>query len=141
MEIAYGSGLGRRLPMRYAIYFTPAKDEPADADRRQLARPRPVQRRRQVPPPSVAGLTPAEIAFHTASARRYGFHATLKAPFLLAAERDRSLAARRPSTDFAADAEPFDHPASCRQPDRRLLRAGAGSHRLPGSTASPMMSC
>ena len=72
------------------------QDEPADAPCRELARPRPVQRRAPPAPPSVTGLSPAEIAFHTAAARRYGFHATLKAPFLLAAERNRSIARRRP---------------------------------------------
>ncbi|MBX3577353.1 MAG: DUF1045 domain-containing protein [Rhizobiaceae bacterium] len=70
--------------MRYAIYFTPAQDHPLtrmaaawlgrDAFTGQVAAP-----------PPVAGLSPAEIAFHAAPARRYGFHATLKAPFTLAA--------------------------------------------------------
>src|SRR5690606_1424084 len=49
---------------------------------------------------------PTEIAYHTASARRYGFHATLKAPFHLAegaseAELDSAIAG------FAAAAEPI----------------------------------
>ncbi|AZO26578.1 putative phosphonate metabolism protein [Mesorhizobium shonense] len=69
--------------MRYAIYFTPRQDEPlARIAANWLGRDpfgaaaRPVE--------AVAELSAAEVAFHTASARRYGFHATLKAPFGLA---------------------------------------------------------
>ncbi|WP_332687781.1 DUF1045 domain-containing protein, partial [Devosia sp.] len=55
--------------------------------------------------PATSLLTPTEVAFHTASARRYGFHATLKAPFRLAegeseASFDKALAA------YAATTEP-----------------------------------
>ena len=79
--------------MRYAIYFTPRQDEPlariaADWLGRDPfgAATRPVE--------AVADLSAAEVAFHTASARRYGFHATLKAPFRLAAnETETSLRA------------------------------------------------
>ena len=92
--------------MRYAIYFTPPTGRAADAARRELAWPRPV-RRRAVPPPPVAGLSAAEIAFHTAAARRYGFHATLKAPFQLASNETEAAAARRPWPTSPADVEPF----------------------------------
>ncbi len=69
--------------MRYAIYFTPPKDSPLTRLAASWLGRDPFTGA-SVPPPSVTGLTPAEIAFHTAAARRYGFHATLKAPFLLA---------------------------------------------------------
>lgn len=77
--------------MRYAIYFTPDPGHPLtrtaaawlgrDAFTGAAARP-----------PAVSSLSPAEIAFHTAAARRYGFHATIKAPFRLAeGESERSI--------------------------------------------------
>lgn len=71
------------MPVRYAIYFTPDRDHPltrmaASWLGRDAFTGLPVE------PPSLAGLLPAEIAFHAAPARRYGFHATLKAPFMLA---------------------------------------------------------
>ncbi len=74
---------------RYAIYYTPAPQtqfwqlgcswlgrDPASTDMR--------------PPPPVEGIAPATMAALTASARRYGFHATLKAPFRLARGFDES---------------------------------------------------
>ncbi|HHZ09441.1 MAG TPA: DUF1045 domain-containing protein [Rhizobiales bacterium] len=69
--------------MRHAIYFTPDRDHP-------LTRVAAAWLGRDaftgatMTPPSLASLSPAEIAFHTAAARRYGFHATIKAPFRLA---------------------------------------------------------
>ena len=53
----------------------------------------------------IADLSAAEIAFHTASARRYGFHATLKAPFKLARDQDEA------SLIAAFDAFCAAHPA------------------------------
>ncbi|MCO5057789.1 MAG: DUF1045 domain-containing protein [Rhizobiaceae bacterium] len=70
--------------MRYAIYFTPGRDDPLT----RLASSwlgRDAYGREVAPPPAIGPLGAAEIAFHTAAARRYGFHATLKAPFHLAA--------------------------------------------------------
>ena len=70
--------------MRHAIYFTPDRHHP-------LTRTAAAWLGRDaftgavVAPPAVSSLSPAEIAFHTAAARRYGFHATIKAPFRLAA--------------------------------------------------------
>ena len=68
--------------MRYAIYYSPPHDDPLtrlatswlgrDAFTGECAPPRPVAR-----------LSAAEVAYHTAAARRYGFHATLMAPFTL----------------------------------------------------------
>ncbi|TGQ54712.1 DUF1045 domain-containing protein [Mesorhizobium sp. M1C.F.Ca.ET.193.01.1.1] len=89
--------------MRYAIYYTPRQDEPlARIAANWLGRDpfgaatRPVE--------AVAELSAAEVAFHTASARRYGFHATLKAPFRLApGETEASL---RAALDDFAEATP-----------------------------------
>ncbi|RWD65342.1 MAG: DUF1045 domain-containing protein, partial [Mesorhizobium sp.] len=90
--------------MRYAIYYTPRQDEPlARIAANWLGRDpfgaatRPVE--------AVAELSAAEVAFHTASARRYGFHATLKAPFRLAgSETEASLRAALDS--FAEATQP-----------------------------------
>lgn len=91
--------------MRYAVYFTPPKESPLT----RLAAAwlgRDPFTGAAMTPPAVSTLAPAEIAFHTAAARRYGFHATLKAPFDLAAgEKDTSLADA--VAKFAADVEPF----------------------------------
>lgn len=85
--------------MRYAIYFTPRQDEPlARIAANWLGRDpfgtatRPVE--------AVGELSSAEVAFHTASARRYGFHATLKAPFRLASN-ETEAALRAALDDFA----------------------------------------
>lgn len=69
--------------MRFAIYFTPPRDHP-------LTRAAAAWLGRDAfggmvtEPVAVEGLSEREVAFHTASARRYGFHATIKAPFELA---------------------------------------------------------
>ena len=72
--------------MRYAIYYTPDRNDPLTrAAAGWLGRDPfggPV-----AASSAVAGMQRSEIAFHTAAARRYGFHATLKAPFRLAADR------------------------------------------------------
>lgn len=68
--------------MRYAIYFTPGRDDPLTrAAARWLGRD--AFSGETLPAPAAGRLTPADIAFHTAAARRYGFHATLRAPFRL----------------------------------------------------------
>lgn len=79
--------------MRYALYFTPARDDRlAAAASAWLGRD--AFTGEALRPPAVSSLTPAEIAYHTAAARRYGFHATLKAPFSLAeSETEASLLA------------------------------------------------
>lgn len=91
--------------MRYAIYFTPGQNDPLTRLAASWLGRDPFSSV-QPPAPAVTALMPAEIAYHTASARRYGFHATLKAPFQLAektteAELDQAVAS------FAAAAEPI----------------------------------
>ncbi|MDO5641487.1 MAG: DUF1045 domain-containing protein [Paracoccus sp. (in: a-proteobacteria)] len=77
---------------RYAIYYTPPKGDFADFGAIWLGWD-PVLGR-AVAQPRIAGLDLARI---TAGASRYGFHATLKAPFRLAAGHDAG--------DLAAAAE------------------------------------
>jgi putative phosphonate metabolism protein len=72
--------------MRYAIYFTPPEDD-ALSIRAATWLGRGAFRDQAFAQPVVAGFTPAEIAALTGEPRRYGFHATLKAPFELAAGR------------------------------------------------------
>jgi putative phosphonate metabolism protein len=91
--------------MRYAIYFTPGQNDPLTRLAASWLGRDPFTGA-QPPAPAVTSLSPVEIAYHTASARRYGFHATLKAPFHLAegeteAELDSAVAS------FAAAADPI----------------------------------
>src|SRR3954470_24431197 len=68
--------------MRVAIYFTPERSDPLTATAAAwLGRNAFGGEAGRLP--AAAGVTPAGLSFHTASARRYGFHATLKAPFRL----------------------------------------------------------
>lgn len=77
------------MSARYAIYFAPDRHSPwwafgahwlgrNEHDNTALAQPLP------------EGLSPAEFAGITAEPRRYGFHATLKAPFRLSSAHDES---------------------------------------------------
>jgi putative phosphonate metabolism protein len=69
--------------VRYAVYFTPPQDDPltraavAWLGRDAFAGP-------LMTPPADAGMALSEWEVLTADPRRYGFHATLKAPFTLA---------------------------------------------------------
>jgi len=72
---------------RYAVYVAP--DPTSDLHRfgaRWLGRD--AATGAPVPQPDVPGVPPDELARITASPRRYGFHATLKAPFRLAEGSD-----------------------------------------------------
>lgn len=94
--------------MRYAIYFTPPSGDPLTlAAASWLGRN--VYSGHAVEHPGVPGLGVHEIAFHTALPRRYGFHATLKAPFLL---KDDCTEAGllRDLMRFASRIEPFEIP-------------------------------
>ncbi|MCY6382033.1 DUF1045 domain-containing protein [Hoeflea prorocentri] len=69
--------------MRYAIYFAPPSSDPLTRVATNWLG-RDAFTDETVEAPAISGLNDAEIAFHTASPRRYGFHGTLKAPFSLA---------------------------------------------------------
>lgn len=90
---------------RYAIYFTPPREDPlAAAAASWLGRD--AFTGRSVEGPGHDPADGAAISFHTAAARRYGFHATLKAPFSLAdgaTEADLLTA----YDQFCSEREPF----------------------------------
>lgn len=72
--------------MRCAIYFVPPPDDPLTLCAAQWLRRDPFTGAGIVSP--VEGLTDADHALVTAVPRRYGFHATLKAPFQLIDRHD-----------------------------------------------------
>ena len=69
--------------MRYAIYFSPSMSDPLTRVATNWLG-RDAFTDETIEAPAISGLNDAEIAFHTAAPRRYGFHGTLKAPFHLA---------------------------------------------------------
>lgn len=72
---------------RYAIYFAPGLDDPLwRAGSQWLGRDAFTGARHEQPP--LSGLTVAAQQHLTAAPRRYGWHATLKAPFALEATAD-----------------------------------------------------
>lgn len=74
-------------PPRYALYFVPEEDTALSAfGRWWFARDPNTARRRPLPDLAAEGLAAARQWEIVAGARRYGFHATLKAPFRLAAQ-------------------------------------------------------
>ncbi|MDW5442413.1 DUF1045 domain-containing protein [Polaromonas sp. SM01] len=77
------------MSVRYAIYFSPAKNTPWwNFGAHWLGRDE--HDNTALPHPLVAGIPSTELASLTQTPRRYGFHATLKAPFHLAAEVDET---------------------------------------------------
>ena len=92
--------------MRYAIYFTPPESDPlAHAAAQWLGRSafsgQPLERR------DTGIMSAAELAYLTAAARRYGFHATLKAPFHLAGDQSEA-ALREALSAFCAGMNAFE---------------------------------
>jgi putative phosphonate metabolism protein len=74
--------------MRYALYYSPSADHPlVAAAEHWLGRS---LFGREVPGDTIGGLTQQTRAPWIASPSRYGFHATLKAPFRLAEGRDEA---------------------------------------------------
>jgi putative phosphonate metabolism protein len=94
--------------LRYALYFTPPKDDPLNGSAsRWLGRD--AFTGELSPPMRHGDISAEEQGAITEEPRRYGFHATLKAPFELAAsvtESDLLGVAR----DFAAQTASFDIP-------------------------------
>ncbi|MFI5444189.1 DUF1045 domain-containing protein [Polaromonas sp. UC242_47] len=75
------------MSVRYAIYFAPAKDTPWwDFGAHWLGRDE--HDNTALPQPLLDEVSPTELASITQAPQRYGFHATLKAPFRLAAGTD-----------------------------------------------------
>ncbi len=94
--------------MRYAVYFTPARTDPLTRKAAEWLGRDPFDGT-LLQPPDHTGLTPAEVAFHTAAARRYGFHATMKAPFRLAVDQTET-ALERALDAFCAEVAPVTVP-------------------------------
>jgi Protein of unknown function (DUF1045) len=74
--------------MRYGIYYVPAGDTPL-AEFGSAILGYDLERGTERERLAVPGLAEGQLARLTGRARRYGFHATLKAPFALAADRSR----------------------------------------------------
>lgn len=87
-----------KAPHRVALYYAPEDSEPLARICRDWLGDGPF---------GIGGISDAERLLATASPRRYGFHATLKAPFRLASDHDveelrgtlNAFAARVPATD------------------------------------------
>lgn len=94
--------------MRYAIYFAPGPADPLTLEASSWLG-RDAFTGRTLPHPETGALSRETIARITSSPRRYGFHATLKAPFRLAAGRseDELVAA---FDRFAAETPAFTVP-------------------------------
>lgn len=69
--------------MRYAIYFTPPRDDDLTVAAAQWLG-RDAFSGLAIPATGVGALGAGAQAYYTAAPRRYGFHATIKAPFRLA---------------------------------------------------------
>ncbi|TCL71952.1 DUF1045 domain-containing protein [Rhizobium sp. BK251] len=116
--------------MRYALYFTPPKDDPLTGlAARWLGRDAFTGSAFAVPEHD--GLSVGDQFELTADPRRYGFHATLKAPFALAASvRERDLL--EVAEDFAARTHAFEIP------ELVLGRIGRFFALVPGSLHQPL---
>jgi putative phosphonate metabolism protein len=94
---------------RFALYFAPPPGSSLEAfGRRWLGRDHITGE--PVDQPKIDGLEADELASITRSARHYGFHATLKAPFELAPDR-RAEELCAHARAFAASREKFAAPA------------------------------
>lgn len=116
--------------MRYALYFTPPKDHPLTGlAARWLGRD--AFTGEIFPASSHENLTAEKQYDLTADPRRYGFHATLKAPFELAAsvtEQDLMAVVQ----DFAARTHAFEIP------ELVLGQIGHFFALIPGSLHAPL---
>lgn len=94
--------------MRYALYFTPPKDDPLTrAAARWLGRDAFTGETTALP--TLEGISSEKQRDLIADPRRYGFHATLKAPFSLASSVHESELIEA-IEDFAVTLAPFDIP-------------------------------
>lgn len=91
--------------MRYAIYYTPPADDPLTRRAAQWLG-RDAFSGEVVDQPPVTGLPQAKFCELTADPRRYGFHATMKAPFELAEGKTES-ALIAAFEEFASSTAPF----------------------------------
>jgi putative phosphonate metabolism protein len=118
------------MSARYAIYFAPASGSPLERfGMGWLGRCH--RTGRPLDPPPVVGLDAARWQAITAEPRRYGFHATLKAPVTLAAGATRESLVRHLAA-FAQEHRAFDAPPL-------KLRSERGFLALVLSAPSPPM--
>ena len=118
-------------PMRLAIFFTPPEGDPLTrAAARWLGRDAFSGQRLDREP--VDGFPADEIGDLTADPRRYGFHATLKPPFRVAAGHNADEIVRS-VTAFCAAACPLRISAL------RIERLGSFFALTPGGPAEPVM--
>lgn len=116
--------------MRYALYFTPSASDPLTlAAQRWLGRN--AFTGAALEQPVVNGLDAAAQAGLTADPRRYGFHATLKAPFALAEGRSEAELLAEIGR-FAAEVEPFEIPQAV------VGRLGSFFALVPGDHCEPL---
>ncbi|CDZ57638.1 DUF1045 domain-containing protein [Neorhizobium galegae] len=94
--------------MRYAIHFTPPAHDPLTLAAAQWLG-RNAFSGDAMEPPAIRGIGIHDIAFNTALPRRYGFHATLKAPFRLAPDVTEPMLLRH-LMRFAGIHSPFELP-------------------------------
>ena len=116
--------------MRYALYFSPPKDDPLTGAA-SIWLGRDAFTGETYPVPEYEQLGAAEQFELTADPRRYGFHATIKAPFALAAsvtEKDLMAVAE----DFAARTPAFEIP------ELVLGQIGRFFALVPGSLHQPL---
>lgn len=83
-----GPSLSTEVPLRYALYFSPPEDHPLSLTARAWLG-RDAFSGENLAPPVLDTLTPVEWRSFTTDPRRYGFHATIKAPFRLKDDCDR----------------------------------------------------
>ncbi|HVK90317.1 MAG TPA: DUF1045 domain-containing protein [Mycoplana sp.] len=116
--------------MRYALYFTPpASDGLTLAAARWLGRN--AFNGAALARPTVAEFSPEALAALTADPRRYGFHATLKAPFELA-EGCSEAELLAEIARFAAEFDSFDIPEVV------VGRLGSFFAMVPGIECEPL---
>lgn len=120
----------RNEPVRYALYFTPSASDPLTlAAQRWLGRN--AFTGATLEQPVASGFDAAALAGLTADPRRYGFHATLKAPFTLAEGRSEAELLAEIGR-FVSEADPFDIPEVV------VGRLGSFFALVPGDHCEPL---
>ncbi|MCJ8055062.1 DUF1045 domain-containing protein [Shinella curvata] len=116
--------------MRYALYFTPSASDPLTlAAQRWLGRNAFTGARLEQP--AVSGFEAEALAGLTADPRRYGFHATLKAPFSLAEGRSEAELIAEIGR-FVSEIDPFEIPEVV------VGRLGSFFALVPGDQCDPL---
>jgi putative phosphonate metabolism protein len=122
----------RNEPLRYALYFTPPASDPLTlAAQRWLGRN--AFTGAALEQPAVSGFEASAMAGLTADPRRYGFHATLKAPFALAEGRSEAELVAELGR-FVCEMEAVDIPQLV------VGRLGSFFALVPGDHCAPLQS-